>query len=105
MDLEKGFLGGFISPRSKRRIFAIFAKMSQFTASVASSPLYEIVACATVVLSTNLIFKQGPLLWVETLWFLPRFKRLELLGISGMLRGIIHNFLVPTDPGRLKPAP
>ena len=105
MDLEKGFLGGFISPRSKRRIFAIFAKMSQFTTSVASSSLYEVATRATVILSTNLIFEQGLLVWVETLWFLPRLKRFKLLGISGMLRAIIHNFLVPADPGRLKPAP
>ena len=105
MDLEKGFLGGFISPRSKRRIFAIFAKMSQFTTSVASSSLYEIIARATVVLSTNLIFEQGFPFGVGTLWSLPWLEKPVFSGISGMLRVVVEDLLITADPGRLKLAP
>ena len=105
MDLEKGFLNGFFSPRRKRGRSAIFAEMAQLATSEASSLLYEIVACATVVLSTDLIFKQGFPFGVGTLWSLPWLEKLVFSGISGMLRIVVENLLITADPGRLKLAP
>ena len=79
--------------------------MTQISTTEASSLLYKVIACPAVVLSTDLVFKQGFPLRVRTLWSLPRLEKLAFLGISGMLRIVVENLLITADSGRLKLAP